>query len=266
MSRSASLGAMLLVCAALGACDLYTSDEEPSSVFHDPSVQECLSDTIEICYSQNLSPDACAALIEANCLGGMPQPPGDPMDCVTQVHADCVAAGIDEMTCWVIAHDQCNAQPPGCDPATGENCCDPATGQNCCDPMTGMCPPPPCDPPPPPPCDPMTGVCCDAAGVCCDPNGVCCEPWGMCWPPPGCDPMTDPNCPPQCDPMTDPGCCDPATGNCPPPPPCDPMTNPNGCPQPPPGCDPMTDPNCVPPDEPPPPEPCPNDPMCNGMP
>ena len=165
MSRSAPLGAMLLACAALGACSLYTDGEESNSTFNDPGVQECLSDTIAVCYAQNLTPDTCAALIEANCLGGMPQPPGDPGDCVSQVVEDCVAAGVDEMTCWVIAHDQCNAQPPGCDPATGENCCDPMTGENCCDPGTGMCPPPPCDPPPPPPCDPMTGMCCDASGV-----------------------------------------------------------------------------------------------------
>lgn len=265
MSRFASLGALLL----LGACTIYSQPDDPESVFNDPSVQECLSDTIEICYAQQLSPDACAALIDANCLGGMPQPPGDPGDCFEQVFADCVAAGVDEMTCWAIADQQCNNQPPGCDPATGANCCDPATG---------MCPPPPCDPmtdpncppDPPPMCDPATGVCCDAAGVCCEPNGMCWPPD----PPEPCDPMTDPMCPPGCNEPN--GCppppmCDPATGIC-----CDAMgvcCNPAGVccapfgtcwPQdPPPMCDPMTDPNCPPE---PPPEPCPNDPMCNGMP
>jgi hypothetical protein len=77
--------------------------------------------------------------------------PGDPTcggpSCTEQVFRDCLAQGIDPMTCAQLAADACNEPPP-------------------CDPNDPMCqPPPPCDPadpmcqPPPPSCDPADPMC-----------------------------------------------------------------------------------------------------------
>ena len=83
-----------------------------------------------------------------------PPPPCDPADptcggpsCTEQVFRDCLAQGIDPMTCAQLAAEACNEPPPPCAPG------DPS------------CPPPPCDPsdpmcqPPPPPCDPADPMC-----------------------------------------------------------------------------------------------------------
>ncbi len=187
MTRFRLMGAALL---ALAACNIADEPGDTETAFNDPSVQSCLAEVIELCYDQELTPDACAALIEAQCLNDVPEPPGP--GCVEQVFGDCIASGIDEMTCWAIAHQQCNEPPlpPGCDPATGmcpPGCNDPAGCEPPpppCDPMTGMCPPPP-------PCDPMTG---------------------MCPPPPGCD---EPEPPQPPEPPGPPPGCDTPSGMCP---------------------------------------------------
>lgn len=121
MSRSCFLGMALVAMTSLGACDVVGNDDSASALT-DPTVQSCLRDTIEECYAQNLPPALCAVLIEDRCLGGVGQPPGDPNDpdCHQRVFEDCVAAGVDEMTCWAIAGDSCGdpGQPPGDPPCT----------------------------------------------------------------------------------------------------------------------------------------------------
>jgi hypothetical protein len=142
--------AAFIAAAALAGCDVVGNDDS-SSALTDPAVQSCLRDTIEVCYAQSFSPDECAALIEDRCLGGMdpgdPGNPGDPNDpaCHQRVFDDCVAAGVDEMTCWALADDQCRDpdQPPGdppCDPTDPDPMCVEAVRADCLaqgvDPMT----------------------------------------------------------------------------------------------------------------------------------
>jgi hypothetical protein len=165
------LAAALVAAAALSACDVVGNDDA-SSALTDPAVQSCLRDTIEACYAQNLSPEECAALIENRCLGGMdpgdPGNPGDPGDpyCHQRVYDQCVAAGVDEMTCWALADQECRdpGQPPG---------------------------DPPCDPTDPDPmCVDQVRADCLAMGV--DPMTCEAYAWQVCSntdPPPGPDPM-----------------------------------------------------------------------------
>jgi hypothetical protein len=208
MFRSRALGVALFAFASLCGCSIVGNDDS-SSALSDPAVQSCLRDTIEACYAQNLSPEECAALIENTCLGGTdpgdPGNPGDPNDpeCHQRVFDDCVAAGVDEMTCWALADDQC--RDPSGDPPGGPN-------------------DPPCtDPPfPDPTCLESVRADCLAMGV--DPMTCEAYAWQVCTntdPPPGPDPMCVEEVRQQClaqgvDPMT---CeayanqvCDPANG------------------------------------------------------
>jgi hypothetical protein len=212
------LAAAFVAAAALSACNIVDNDDGTSSAFSDPATQSCLRDTIEECYAQSLSPDECASLIEDRCLGGMdpgdPGNPGDPSDpaCHQQVYDDCVAAGIDEMTCWAIADDQCrdpnggDPTDPGCGGGTDPMCVD-AVRADCLaqgvDPMTceayaqQVCAN--TEPPPPPGPDPM---CVEAVRQDCLAQGVdpmTCEAYAnqVCDPANGGgDPgMPDPNMP-----------------------------------------------------------------------
>jgi hypothetical protein len=153
----------LVATATLAGCNVI-DDDGSSSELSDPATQTCLRETVEECYAQNLPPDLCAALIEARCLDDGGMPPGDPGDpneppcdppgpdpmCVERIYQECLAQGVDPMTCESYASQVCTNTdpPPGPDPMCVEAVREDCLAQGV-DPMT---------------CDAYANQVCDPAG------------------------------------------------------------------------------------------------------